>query len=174
MPTTHLAPAPVGRRVRASLDDLLFVAAWFALLTLLGVAVRAIAPPAGPPSLPATDLTVLASTVLPVAAFLAAGDAGVRWAARGKRRAGLRVVTPDGARPSVGRSVVRAAVKIAPWQLAHIAVARLILGADDPVVTWTTYALSLAVPVVSVVTALRDPRQRALHDRVAGTRVVTF
>lgn len=173
MPTTRLAPPPIGRRVRASLGDLVPIAGWFALLTVAGAAVRAVSP-AGPVPLLVTDLTVFAMTVLPVGLYLAAGEAGAHHASWGKRRAGLRVVTSDGGRPSVRRIAVRTAVKLLPWQLAHVAVTRLILGVDDPAVTWTTYALSLAIPLLSVTAAIRDPRQRAVHDRVAGTRVVTF
>lgn len=165
--------------MRASLGDLVPIAGWFALLTGVGAAVRAMAPAgqAAPPvEVPvlATDLAVFVMTVLPVGLYLAAGEAGAHQASWGRRRAGLRVVTADGGRPSVRQVAARTAVKLLPWQLAHIAVARLILGADDPVVTWTTYGLSLAIPLLSVTMALRDPRQRALHDRVAGTRVVTF
>jgi uncharacterized RDD family membrane protein YckC len=163
--------------VRASLGDLVPIVGWFALLTGVGAAVRAVAPAAlasrvAVPLL-ATDVAVVATTVLPVGLYLVAGEAGAHRAGRGKRRAGLQVVTADGGGPSVRRVATRTAVKLLPWQLAHIAVARLILGAGGPVVTWTAYALSLALPLLSVTTALRDPRQQALHDRVAGTRVVT-
>jgi hypothetical protein len=51
-------------------------------------------------------------------------------------------------------------------------VARLVTGADEPVTIWSTYALSLLVPGLSLAMAGRDPLHRALHDRVAGTRVV--
>jgi hypothetical protein len=43
---------------------------------------------------------------------------------------------------------------------------------DDPVTIGTAYALSVLIPVLSIVMAWRDPLRRALHDRVAGTRVV--
>jgi uncharacterized RDD family membrane protein YckC len=164
--------------VRASLGDLVPIAGWFALVTGGGAAVRAFVPAAQatPVDVPllATDVAVFVMTVLPVGLYLATGEAGAHRASRGKRRAGLRVVTIDGGRASVRRVATRTAVKLLPWQLAHVAVARLILGVDDPVVTWTAYALSLAIPLLSVTTALRDPHKRALHDRVAGTRVVTF
>jgi hypothetical protein len=44
---------------------------------------------------------------------------------------------------------------------------------DRSRITWPAYAASLAIPLVSVVLALRDPAGRALHDRAAGTRVVS-
>jgi len=172
VPPIRLDTPSVGPRVRASLGDLLVIAGWIGMLTAAGVVVRGPLPPGGDPPLLATDLAVFACTVLPVGSYLAVGEAGARQAGWGKRRAGLRVVRADGGRPSAARVVARTAVKLLPWQLAHIAVARLILGVDDPAVTWTTYALSLAIPLLSVTMAVRDLQRRALHDRVAGTRVV--
>jgi uncharacterized RDD family membrane protein YckC len=166
------APA-VRSRLAASLGDLAVIVGGIGVLTVAGALVRPLlGEPAQPPSLPATDLLVLAATVLPAGVYLAAGEAGSHQAAWGKRRAALQVVTSDGGRPGVGRIALRTAVKLLPWQLAHLAVARLILQADDPVVTWGSNALAYLIPAVSVTMALRDPEGRALHDRVAGTRVV--
>jgi hypothetical protein len=67
----------------------------------------------------------------------------------------------------------RHGIKLLPWQLAHVAVVRIILGSDEPVTIGVSYALSLLIPVASITMAWRDPLHRALHDRVAGTRVVS-
>jgi uncharacterized RDD family membrane protein YckC len=165
---------PAARaRVRASLGDLAVVVGGIGVLTLVGAVVRPlVGEPAGPPSVPTTDLLVFALTVLPAGLYLVAGEAGPRQAAWGKRRAGLRVVTADGGRPGIGRIVLRTAVKLLPWQLAHLMVTRLILGVDDPVITWGSCALAYLLPAVTITMALRDPQGRALHDRAAGTRVV--
>jgi uncharacterized RDD family membrane protein YckC len=163
----------VRSRLNASLHDLAVIAAGIGVLTAVGAALRSGArTPPDPRSVPATDLLVFAATVLPTGAYLAAGEAGNHQAAWGKRRAGLRVVTADGERPGLGRIVLRTAVKLLPWQLAHLSVTRLVLRADDPVVTWGANALAYLLPALSVTMALRDRRGRALHDRVAGTRVV--
>ncbi|HYH32662.1 MAG TPA: RDD family protein [Pseudonocardia sp.] len=163
--------APVSARLGASLRDLAVIAGGLGALTAAGaLARRRIAPPA--PPLPAFDLLVFAMTVLPTGAYLATGEAGPHQAAWGKRRAGLRVVTAAGGHPGPGRVVLRTAVKLLPWQLAHVAVVRLVRGVDAPVTIWTTDALSLLLAAASVTLALRDPQGRAVHDRVAGTRVV--
>jgi uncharacterized RDD family membrane protein YckC len=168
-------PTP-GRRALASVGDLGVIAGWLGLLTVLGAAGRAVAgsgsPAAAPPA--AVDLAVFAMTVLPVGAYLAVTEAGPHQGGLGKRRTGLRVVTAAGGRPGLGRTVVRAAVKLLPWQLGHLAAARLIAGSALTPAILACYGLSLAVPVVSVAGALRDPHGRALHDRVAGTRVVRY
>jgi uncharacterized RDD family membrane protein YckC len=48
----------------------------------------------------------------------------------------------------------------------------LILGIDDVVTIAVTDGLALGIAALTVVVAIRDPQRRALHDRVAGTRVV--
>jgi uncharacterized RDD family membrane protein YckC len=63
-------------------------------------------------------------------------------------------------------------VKLLPWQLAHVAVVRLALGVDQPVVVAISDGAALLLPVASVLVAWRDPQRRALHDLAAGTRVV--
>lgn len=163
--------APAVQRIGASLRDLAVIGGGLGALTVAGALVRRrLDPPQ--PSLRTTDLLVAATTVLPTGAYLALGEAGPRQAAWGKRGAGLRVVTIDGERAGPGRIAVRTAVKLLPWQLAHIAVARLVRQVDAPVTIWTTDALSLLLAAASVALAVRDPRGRALHDRLAGTRVV--
>lgn len=166
-------PAPGAARWWASVWDYVVIVSWLAALTIVGFAVRAWLPPAAAtPALLATDAVAFGFSVLPVWAYLTVTEAGARQASWGKRRVGLRVDASDGGRPSWGRVAGRNAVKLLPWELAHIAVARLILGVDDPVTIGATYTLSLLIPVVSITMAGRDQQRRALHDRIAGTRVV--
>ena len=164
--------APGGARWRASLWDHAAILCWPAVLTVAGPVLRTVLPPA--PSSPpvVADVVALLSTVLPVWAFLTAGEAGRHAAGWGKRRAGLRVVGPHGGRPGFGRVAVRNAVELLPWQLAHVAVARAILDPEDVGTTAVTYTLSLLLPAARILMARRDPEHRAAHDRLAGTRVV--
>jgi uncharacterized RDD family membrane protein YckC len=164
--------APGAARWRAAGWDYLGIVGWLVLVTAVGAAVRT-ATGAGtvPLSPAATDLVAFAATVLPVGAYLATAEArsGAAW---GKRRAGLRVVGPDGGPPGAARAALRTAVKLLPWQLAHVAVVRLALGVDQPVVVAISDGAALLLPVASVLVAWRDPQRRALHDLAAGTRVV--
>jgi hypothetical protein len=77
-----------------------------------------------------------------------------------------------GRRPRLPQIMIRNAVKLLPWQLAHVAVVRIILEVDAPVVIGLTYVLSLAIPVLSMAMAWRDQLHRAMHDRAARTRVI--
>ncbi|MEV4258875.1 RDD family protein, partial [Spirillospora sp. NPDC049652] len=75
----------------------------------------------------------------------------------GKRFAGVRVVTEEGARPDAVRAGLRAAVYAVPIALRPVPVLGLIGG-----VFW----------VVNVAMAFRGAERRAVHDRLAGTGVV--
>ncbi|NMD47816.1 MAG: RDD family protein, partial [Propionibacterium sp.] len=69
------------------------------------------------------------------------------------------------------RVAARNAIKLLPWQLGHVAVARFILGVQfELAIVVDVVAVLLAV--ATVVVAVRDPGRRALHDLIAGTRVV--
>lgn len=144
------------------------------MLTAFGAVARQWLPPAAQqPPLLLTDAIAFALSVLPVWVYLTATEAGPHQATWGKRRTHLRVVGADGElRPRLLQVVIRNGVKLLPWQLAHVSVARVIVGADAPATIALTYALAVLIPVVSIVLAWRSPGQRALHDHVAGTLVV--
>jgi len=169
-----VAAASGAARWRASLLDLLAIVGWIALLSAAAAVLRLWVPGGVYPTAPlAVDAAAFAATVLPTWIYLTVCESGPGQATWGKRRAGLRVVSQRG-RETAGSARIagRNAVKVLPWQLAHIAVARLILGVGAPVVIAVPYILSLTIPCVSIVMAWRDDQHRALHDRVAGTRVV--
>jgi uncharacterized RDD family membrane protein YckC len=165
----------VRRRLLASVGDLGVIAGWLGALTAVGATGRALTGRTAelpPIPLPALDLGATAMTVLPVGAYLAATEAGRHQATLGKRWQGLRVVAADGAPIGWRRAMVRTAVKLLPWQLAHLAVSRWMTGVDPSPVILTAYGASMVLAVGSVAIALRDPQGRALHDLAAGTRVV--
>ncbi len=172
-PLGRALPAPGWLRLRASGADYVVIVGWLAILTAAGFAIRPLLPPqSGALSPVAADAVAFLFSVLPVWVYLSVTEGGALQATWGKRWTRLRVIAADGGEPGPGRAVIRNAVKLLPWELAHLAVARLILGVDQQVTIGVTYALSVLIPVVSVVMMARDPLRRALHGRVAGTRVV--
>ena len=121
-----------------------------------------------------TDTVAFGSTVLPAWVYLSVSEAGARQAGWGKRAEHLRVVaTRRSGALGLWRAGLRNAVKLLPWQLAHIGVVRSILSVDEHAIINATLALAMAMPVVSLLVAWRDPQHRALHDLVAGTRVIS-
>jgi len=118
---------------------------------------------------------VLALSAVPplLATVLAArGDAGVGTA--GHRRAGLVVLDAAGGPPGLGRALVRNAVKTGlPWQLGHVVAVGASRGGFEDHDPATLAATAVVYPyLVAAGLAVAAGSGRALHDRVAGTRVV--
>ncbi|WP_214318210.1 RDD family protein [Nonomuraea sediminis] len=161
-------PAPRARRLAALGWDYLLIMGWLVLMAvayLLGFR-----PPTGG-SLVVADLVITGLTVLPVWVYLVASEAGTAQASWGKRRAGL-VVTAAGGRPGLGRIMVRNAVKLLPWELAHLAVLRFWTVRGDSVIAVPALVLCYALVGVTVALAMLRRDRAALHDLVAGTRVL--
>ncbi|USQ76390.1 RDD family protein [Ornithinimicrobium cryptoxanthini] len=165
--------SPVAR-VRSWLGDWAVVCLWLAVLTLVGLVVRAVIdlpPMAATPSsgdLLRSDLLITVATVLPYVAYLALTETSARHATLGKRWAGLVVTTADGGAPSTGAVWLRNVVKALPWQLAHLGVSRAILEVQTP------WAMSLTLGSLILLAACAVPSLlggRGIHDRLAGTRV---
>lgn len=171
---SELRPPPLRPRLISLGLDYLVIACWLAVITVAGFAVRPLLPPPGPSGVDpvAADAVAFLLTVLPTWLYLTITEAGPRHATLGKRTAGLAVVDDLGGDPPWTRFAARNAVKLAPWQLAHLAAARFMLDTGHGVAL-AAYAAGLALAIVTVLMAVRDPQRRGLHDRVAGTRVVT-
>lgn len=121
------------------------------------------------------DLAQFATGVLPAALYLASGESGPARATAGKRSARLVVVAEGGGRARTGRIAVRTAVKLLPWQLAHLGVARAVGAVPGRYAARTAraaFGAALTMTAVSCVLAVCRADGRALHDLAAGTRVV--
>src|SRR6266498_540482 len=96
-------------------------------------------------------------------------------ASRGKRAAGLRVVGAAGCPASHAQIAVRTAVKLLPWQIAHLSINRAVgIVGGERSKKWAVAGFSTALGLVasSAATAVFRSDHRALHDLVAATRVV--
>jgi uncharacterized RDD family membrane protein YckC len=163
---------PRVRRVVALGWDYLLIVGWRALLaglSLLGL--RPLDRLAGAP-LVVADLAITGLSVLPVWVYLVVTEAGTAQATWGKRRAKLIVAAGSG-RAGLVRVMARNAVKLLPWELAHLAVLRFWTGEDDSVVAVVALVLCYGLVGATVALMLLRRDQAALHDLVTGTRVVT-
>jgi uncharacterized RDD family membrane protein YckC len=166
--------AGLGSRAAAFAFDYLPIAGYLALLVALGAAVGwafpdAVARAFGRP--PQAQAIGFALVTLPVGLYFALSEASCRQATWGKRRLGLVVVGPAGARLGLGRSLARTGAKFVPWELAHAAVWGVTLAGGE---------LTLAHQVLLALTWLMvganavgiGVGRRAVYDVVVGTRVV--
>lgn len=172
-PLPGIAPPPAAagtvRRLVAMALDLAVIAGWAVFAAVVGVTSRALGFDITSP--PVADAFAFATLVAPATLTFAWQESSTRQATFGKRHMGLVAVDQAGRRLSRRRSLARSAVKFLPWQLAHTAVFGLIADPES----MGMVALSITaqgVVVASVVAMSLDQQHRALHDRVAGTRVI--
>ncbi len=176
----QITAAPGGRRIAAFFLDYLIIAAYIGLLTGAGVAVRAALQV--PLELPRTSGAKLLghaasflTLTLPVTLYFALYDASHGQGTPGKRALGLRVTTTDGRRVPLGRSLLRSALKFAPWEFAHTAIWHVpgepFVSAPAP---WNMAGYVGALAGAGwYVAALFSGTRRTPYDRIAGTTVVT-
>lgn len=112
-------------------------------------------------------------TTLPFGIYLVLLDGSARQATIGKRILGLRVMTLAGQRISRGSSFLRAAIKLLPWELGHVAPWQLTLGPQNgEVPDWVmVFAILGMGGTLWYFVSLWLGDGRTPYDRLAATRV---
>jgi uncharacterized RDD family membrane protein YckC len=169
-------PAPGWRRLAAGAVDYGIVAAYLALLVLVGVLGRAVGLLPEHITTPGgrilAQLAAIAVLTLPVTLWFAWWEAAPRGATPGKRLLGLRVSRLDGGGLPWSASLLRSAVKIAlPWELAHTGVWNSLVwpGPDAPVNT-VLFLLANGLLILNVVLLFVGARM-TLYDRLVHSIV---
>jgi uncharacterized RDD family membrane protein YckC len=171
MPAAPARGGSVGlRRVATFLADYLILALWMGLLFLASG-------PLGLGSLMGRDpalqhaLAFLTLT-LPVLLYFALAEASPWRGTVGRRLAGLRVEREDGERAGPRRTLVRNALKLLPWEIAHAALHRVEGWPLDPAPPggghWIAWTTALLLSTVWFTTAMIGSTP---YDRLAGTVV---
>lgn len=163
--------ALAGRRALAYSRD----CAGYALVAAAEVPLGLLLRRSGVVSTPRRTWWATASLPVLAAVIAARAESGPGHATPGKRWQGLAVVTTDGLPVGAGRALLRNLVKIVlPWQLGHtvaLAAARGGLSSRDPLAVGSAVAVYALLGATVVSGAVRGGR--TLHDRTAGTRVVS-
>ncbi len=159
-----------SRRAPAVACDLPVIVAWAVFAGIAGIGLNAIAgsQPRSPWSL---DLQAFLTLILPVILTFGYQEGSTRQATFGKRRFRLIVTDVSGRPPGYRRAIIRSGVKFLPWQLGHTAVFHLLAGSTSLGFVMLSIGAQLIV-LASLLTMAIDSRHRALHDWVAGTRVL--
>lgn len=119
----------------------------------------------------AVDVLAFLMLILPVILYFSLQEGSPWQATLGKRRMGVEVVDSRGGRLSLGRALLRSAIKFLPWQLAHSAVLQIRYGNDSRSVIVLTILAQLLV-IVYLLSPLLDKQRRAPYDFLAGSRVI--
>lgn len=155
-------------RVGAYLGDMLLLFVVFGPAGLLVQSLTGLRPETGPE----IWLFLLATFSLPSWLYFVLCESGAGGATVGKRLAGLQVRTVNGGRIGPGRSLVRTAVKLLPWELVHWSAFGLSssLQSFSPRQT-TGLALAWVLLAAWLISAARSGGRASIHDRLAGTEV---
>jgi uncharacterized RDD family membrane protein YckC len=164
--TPQARPAPLGWRLLALVYDLFPV---FALALAFGAIVTAVAAALGHPDL--SDLPWMAPLLMLGTWAFTGGYFVLSWS-RGGQTLGMRpwrlkVVTPDGGKPTRAALLRRYAAATLPAIIAVEGVA-LLPGIERMLPFWIGGGVALAGLLWSLV----DREGAALHDRLSGTRFV--
>jgi uncharacterized RDD family membrane protein YckC len=117
------------------------------------------------------QLFVSLTLTLPVLLAFTIFEASTWQGTVGKRATRLLVTDRNLRRIGFGRSLVRSALKLLPWELASTFVHRVPKVGDIPAVAWAALIGSGTLTAVYV-GGLFFRSRRPLYDLVAGTRVV--
>jgi uncharacterized RDD family membrane protein YckC len=120
------------------------------------------------------ELAGFVTLTLPVVLYFAFFEASPTGATFGKRALGLRVTALDGSRLSLGRALLRSAVKFLPWELAHFTIWHYVYAGRANPPAWAAFALAIVYLLVAayLVTLFVGKSHRTVYDRIAGARVV--
>jgi uncharacterized RDD family membrane protein YckC len=119
----------------------------------------------------AMNLLAFVTLVLPVVLYFALQEGSSQQATWGKRRARITVVNAQGARMTLGQSLLRSAIKFLPWQLAHMCVIYIWFGDDSSIFLIGAF-LAQGVAILYVVCLWLSKRHLTPYDWIAGTCVV--
>jgi uncharacterized RDD family membrane protein YckC len=175
MPTS-----PGWRRLAAFGVDYVFLLGYLGLLFALGLGLRRagggelLEAPSGPRGRLLGQALGFTLLTLPVTLSFALADASRHQGTPGKRALRLRVVGPGGRRLSLPRALLRAALKLAPWEVAHTALWSTPGWPANPqpnAITWAGSALSLLGAAWYALSLFLGDR-RTPYDRVTRSQVV--
>jgi uncharacterized RDD family membrane protein YckC len=118
------------------------------------------------------ELFLFTTVSLPCWCYFASSEGSSRMATLGKRVLGLRVVDVYGSRIGTARAWLRTAVKLAPWEVAHVA-----LCFPEPVFVTRHLGyrpalfVAYALAGLYLAAAMLTLKKQSVHDLAAGTYV---
>jgi len=113
---------------------------------------------------------------MPVVLYFAILESSPARSTLGKRALRLQVVAIAGGSLSLGRSILRSALKFAPWELAHFTIWHVVYGGGggNTPPSWSYLTLGAVYFFVGIylLTLFIGPSHRTIYDRIAGAGVV--
>lgn len=121
------------------------------------------------------DFIAFLTVILPATLYFAIQESSPKKATWGKRRLGLQVITQKGGRLDFGQALLRSAIKLLPWQIAHTCLFHIpgwpFAVQSFPVWVMTGFIVLYLIVAVYLLFLLIKPH-RTPYDWIAGTVVV--
>ena len=119
------------------------------------------------------QLTGFLLLTLPISLYFALSESSGRQGTWGKRKLGLKVTNETGGRISLGKSLVRTALKFIPWELSHTLIWSIVFTPEMNsnlvnygfVLVYTLIGINLACLVMT-------KKHQTLYDLLVKTYVV--
>jgi uncharacterized RDD family membrane protein YckC len=173
--------AGLGKRLVAFLFDYLLILVY--VVALAGVnygiilsagALDSVAPFFASPVV--KDAIAFLTLVLPVGLYFALQESSRRQSTWGKRKAGIRVVNANGGGLTRKQALLRTAVKLLPWQIAHTSIYHVEgwpLAPEQPMpLVMGGFVLAYASVAIYLLSALLSRVHRTPYDWVSGAYVI--
>lgn len=161
------------KRFFALFIDYLVIVAYGGILAILSRLLQPVLMPLFTSDPITAELTGFFLITLPVVLYFFLFESSSHMGTFGKRKAGIKVVDASGNQIRKRTALIRSIVKFLPWELAHFAIWRLYFPTDlseTPIMVLLTFVNLLALAYL--ITPLTNRKQKAVHDWIAGTRVV--
>ncbi len=159
----------IFRRAAAYLLDILIL---FTILAPLGFLIQWVFGMSLPQTGPEVGQTILWNFSLPAWLYFILSDRSAQGATLGKRLLKVQVVRVGGQPITMGRALLRTAVKLLPWELVHISTFALSVDLTQ-LSNLQTVGLILAnvLTFLYFVLFIATKGQRSVHDLAAQTEV---
>jgi|SRR5215207_4239167 len=116
------------------------------------------------------QLTGFFLITLPVTLYFTLGESSVQQATWGKKRMGLMVTDPNGARINFWRSLARTVLKFIPWELSHTLIWQLNFSPQlNSALMNYGFILVYALIGINIASLLMTEKRQTLYDLLAKT-----
>lgn len=119
------------------------------------------------------QLTGFFLITLPVALYFALGESSAQQATWGKKRMGLIVTDPNGARINFWRALARTILKFIPWELSHTLIWQINFSPQANS-AWINYGFILVYVLIgiNIASLLMTKKHQTLYDLLTKTYVI--
>ncbi|WP_213525082.1 RDD family protein [Paenibacillus sp. J31TS4] len=161
---------PLGTRIIAFLWDYVIISGYIILLIGISYLIRPLLAPLFTTNPLLAEVTGFLFLTLPVYLYFAVCEGSGSHATWGKRKVGIMVTGRYGQSIGLGSSLVRSALKFAPWELAHFTIWHMVLPSDYPEsLIYSLLAVVYVLVLIYLISPLWSKNKQTVYDLIAGT-----